>query len=143
MKKFFANNTDIGTLILRLGVGITFILVHGLPKIVGGPQLWAKVGSTMTKAGIPFAPEFWGFMASASEFVGGILLIIGLYTRPAAAFMAFTMFVATAHHLSAHDPWGTVANPLRMMVVFIALIFWGAGKYSIDGLIASRKKMKA
>lgn len=140
MKDFLERNKDLGILVLRLGVGLTFLLVHGLPKIQGGPDMWAKIGGAMGNVGISFAPEFWGFMAAASEFGGGLLLLLGLFTRPASAFMAFTMLMATFQHLHKLDPWGTVSNPLRLFTVFVALVFLGAGKYSLDAWLARRKK---
>jgi len=139
MKRFFAKHSDAGILILRVGVGIAFIFTHGWNKISGGPELWAKIGGSMTNLGITFAPVFWGFMAAISEFGGGILLLFGLFTRPAAALMAFTMVVAATQHLSKLDPWARVIYPTEMFSVFMALLFIGAGKYSLDYLISKRK----
>ena len=139
IKQFFDRHKDFGLLILRIGIGISFFLVHGWPKMMGGPERWEKIGGAMGNLGIDFAPMFWGFMAAASEFGGGLLLIVGLFTRTSSAFLAFTMLVAAANHLSAMDPWGRVFHPIEMMVVFIALIFLGAGKYSIDALMDKKK----
>lgn len=139
VKQFFDRNKDFGLLILRIGIGISFLFVHGWPKMMGGPALWEKLGGSMGNLGIDFAPIFWGFMAAAAEFGGGLLLIVGLFTRTSSAFLAFTMLVAAANHLSAMDPWGRVFHPIEMMVVFIALIFLGAGKYSIDALMGKKK----
>jgi putative oxidoreductase len=139
MKNFLNKYKDTGIFVLRVMVGISFALVYGRPKIEGGPEFWTMIGSSMSNVGITFAPAFWGFMASLAEFGGGILLILGLFTRPAAAFMAFTMVMAAIVHLKALDPWHNVVNPLNLLAVFIALIFLGAGKYSLDYLF-SRKK---
>jgi len=79
-------------------------------------------------------------MATLSEFGGGILIMIGLFTRTASAFLAFTMFVASLHHLSIQDQWYNVIHPVKMISVFIALIFLGAGRFSIDEVISSRKQ---
>ncbi|KXK47194.1 MAG: Inner membrane protein YqjF [Chlorobi bacterium OLB5] len=78
-------------------------------------------------------------MAAISEFGGGILILLGLFTRPASAFMAFTMLVAFIQHSSKLDPWNRTIYPMEMFAVFMALLFIGAGKYSIDALL-SRKK---
>ncbi len=129
------NNTDLGLLLLRLGVGLSFIFTHGGPKIVGGPELWAKVGNAVANYGITFYPVFWGLMAGLSEFLGGILLVLGLYVRPAAAFMAFTMITAFTTHMAHHDPWGIASHPIEMLAVFFCLIFLGSGKYSLNYLI--------
>ncbi len=139
LSSFLKKHSDIGILLLRLLTGIGYVFVHGKPKILGGPELWAKIGTAMFNYGISFTPAFWGFMASVSEFFGGILLILGLFVRPAAAFMAFTMLTAFISHLSRLDPWGRVITPLEMMGIFICLIFVGAGKYSLDNLIFKKK----
>ena len=132
-------HSDWGILILRIGIGLAFALVYGWPKISGGPDFWVKLGSAMGNLGINFAPAFWGFMSSITEFGGGILLIIGLFTRPVAFFMAFNLLVAMIQHLIHHDPWNIVIHPIELFIVFTALLFFGAGKYSLDYFISGKK----
>lgn len=139
IKNFLNKYNDAGILFLRIGIGFAFIFVHGWGKIMGGPELWGKIGGSMANLGITFAPVFWGFMASISEFGGGILILLGLFTRPASAFMAFTMLVAFMQHTSKLDPWNRAIYPMEMFAVFMALLFIGAGKYSIDALISKKK----
>jgi putative oxidoreductase len=139
IKNFLHKYSDAGILILRVGIGIAFIMTHGWGKITGGPALWEKIGGAMANFGITFAPVFWGFMAAISEFGGGIMLLLGLFTRTSSAFMAFTMLVAASQHLVKLDPWARVTYPMEMFSVFMALIFIGAGKYSLDAVIAKRK----
>ncbi len=62
---------------MRLGVGLMFFFVHGLPKMQAGPELWTKLGVAMSNVGITFAPDFWGFMAASAECFGGLLLAAG------------------------------------------------------------------
>ncbi len=130
---------DIGLLILRVGIGVTFVLIHGYPKIIGGPALWTRLGGAMGNFGFSFAPEFWGLMAALAEFGGGLLLIFGLFTRPAAFIMAINMIVATSSHFARLDAWSGVSHPLKLAFVFIALVFFGAGKYSLDRLIFKKR----
>jgi putative oxidoreductase len=139
IKNFLNKYSDAGILFLRIGIGFAFIFVHGWGKIMGGPELWGKIGGSMANMGITFAPVFWGFMASISEFGGGILILLGLFTRPASAFMAFTMLTAFMMHTSKLDPWSKAIYPMEMFAVFMALLFIGAGKYSIDALISKKK----
>src|SRR5689334_11460627 len=105
ISNFLNKYKDAGILFLRIGIGFAFIFAHGYDKMMGGPELWTKIGASMANVGITFAPTFWGFMAAASEFIGGILILLGLFTRPAAAFMAFTMLMAFVQHASKLDPW--------------------------------------
>ena len=139
LSKFLNKHKDTGILLLRLTTGIGFAFVHGWGKVYGGPELWAKLGGAMSNYGITFYPVFWGFMAGFSEFFGGILLILGLFTRPAAGFMAFTMVTAALTHLSRLDPWNRIITPVEMLGIFLCLIFVGAGKYSLDNLIFKKK----
>jgi len=120
-----------GLLILRIGMGVMFIL-HGWPKIQGGPALWEKVGMATGNFGISFAPVVFGFLAALSEFGGGICLVLGLYTRVAAFFMFITMVVAATMHLKSGDGLQKASHAIEVASVFFGLIFIGAGKYSID-----------
>ena len=123
---------DIGLLILRVGLGFHFIL-HGYPKIVGGPEKWAKVGGAMANLGIDSAPTFWGFMAAISELGGGVLLIAGFLFRPANAALAFTMLVAAImHHTMGDSYMFKTSRPVELLFVFIGLMFIGPGRFSVD-----------
>ena len=133
--KFLGKYRDPGLLILRLGLGLIFIL-HGLPKLAGGPKTWHAVGEAMGHLGVHFWPTFWGFMAACSEGLGGILLILGAAYRPVCLLLAFTMFVATLQ--MAHGAWTieafnkNFAHPLSLAFVFFGLAFAGPGRFSID-----------
>jgi putative oxidoreductase len=130
---------DIGLLILRIGIGLMFAVVHGGPKLLGGPALWTKIGMSMEHLGIHFAPGLWGFLASAAECLGGMCLILGVGVRPAAVFMAFTMGVATAMHLGQGDGVKGASHAIELGVVFLALILLGGGRYSLSQLWAGRQ----
>jgi len=128
---FLNNYRDFGLLLLRLGAGGVISLVHGYAKLIGGPSKWEAVGGAMGQFGINFFPVFWGFMAMASEFFGGLLLMLGLLHRWAAIFLTFTMIVAATTKITAEGlPAG--AYPLVMVFVFASMIFLGPGKLSFD-----------
>ena len=123
---------DIGLLILRVGIGIMF-MIHGMPKLTAGPEKWVMLGGTMKALGVDFAPMVWGFMAAFSEFAGGLLLALGFFTRPACFFLLATMIVAAAMHISKGDPFLKYSHAMEAGILFISLILIGPGKYSLDG----------
>ena len=130
--KFLGKYRDAGLLILRLGLGLMFCL-HGLPKLAGGPKLWTALGKNMAHLGVDFFPVFWGFMAAATEGIGGILLILGFCYRPVCLFLTFTMVIASLklHHDKA-DFQSAASRPIELAIVFLGLAFIGPGRFSID-----------
>ena len=130
--KFLGKYRDAGLLFLRIGLGAAFIM-HGLPKLTGGPKLWASLGKSMGELGIDFLPAFWGFMAASTEGIGGIFLILGFCYRPVCLLLAFTMAVATVTVAAGKTAnFGDYSHPLELAVVFFNLAFIGPGKFSID-----------
>jgi putative oxidoreductase len=122
---------DHGLLALRVGMGLMFV-GHGWPKLAGGPEKWAKIGGAMSNLGIDFAPAFWGFMAGFAECGGGILLVLGLLTRPAAALLVCTMVVAAIRHVAAGDGFGGWSHATEAGITFASLFLMGPGKFSLD-----------
>ncbi|GGE58609.1 DoxX family protein [Agrobacterium tumefaciens] len=120
-----------GLLIMRIGIGIMFI-VHGFPKLAGGPAGWAELGGSMKVVGVNFLPVFWGFMAAVAETFGGFLLIVGLFFRPACIALVFTMIIAALVHFGKGDGLGGASHAIELGIVFFSLIFIGPGKYSVD-----------
>lgn len=133
---------DAGLLFLRVGMGIMMIY-HGAPKIMGGVEGWIKVGAAMKFLGITFAPAFWGFMAAAAEFFGGILLIGGLATRLACVFLITTMAVAVTMKLATGAGLFGASQAIENGIVYASLLIAGPGIYSLDyKWFGSREKVK-
>lgn len=131
-KNSFLKNRDFGLLIIRAGIGISMLTLHGLPKITGGVDKWKAVGSGMKVIGIDFLPVVWGLAAAATETFGSFLLILGLFHRPVSALLAFTMLIAMLVHLNKGDGISVASHAAELGLVFIALIFTGPGKYAVD-----------
>lgn len=123
--KFF----DLGILVLRLGFGLSMALGHGLGKMPPSEKLIEGVGDM----GFP-VPFIFAWLASLSEFLGGLLIAAGLFTRPAALMWTFTMATA-AFIRHADDPFGTKEKALLYLTVGICLLFTGAGKYSLSKVL--------
>lgn len=123
----------IGLLFLRIFAGLAMALTHGLKKIPPSEKFIASVGNL----GFPL-PEFFAWAAGLSELAGGILIAIGLFTRPSAFFLTITMFVA-AFLSHGDEAFGAREKALLYAVMAILLIIQGPGKYSLDFLV--RKKL--
>ena len=108
-----SSTTNFALLALRLFTGISMALAHGLGKI---PPSEGFINAT-ANLGFPF-PSFFGWAAALSEFLGGILLAIGLFTRPAALFLSFTMLVA-AFIRHAEDPFTGKEKALLYLAMYI------------------------
>ena len=125
----------IGPLAVRLIVGFAFILT-GKGKL-GDLD---KVTGFFTDLHIPF-PHANAVFVGTVELVGGLLLVIGLGTRIAALFLSATMAVAFVTAIVPHsegflDLFSTIE--LTYLVIFLWLIVGGAGRASIDHLLARR-----
>jgi putative oxidoreductase len=131
MMKSLSNYSDLALLVGRVGLGIMYIF-HGWPKLAGGQVVWTRIGHAMGTIGIHFFPQFWGLFAALAEFGGGILLILGLFFRPAALFIAFTMFIGFLSMSRVNHSFVDYSRPLEMCLVFIILLFVGPGKFSVD-----------
>jgi putative oxidoreductase len=125
------NFKDQGLLIARIGLG-GMMIFHGLPKLISGVAKWEAIGGSMQNLGITFIPVFWGFMASAAEGVGGLLILLGLLFRPAALLIIFTMIVAAIQHLSAGDGLMGASHAIETGLAFFILLFTGPGRFSLD-----------
>ena len=127
---------DIALLILRLFFGLVMAFAHGWGKVVkffaGGEIKFAD------PIGIGMAPSL--FLAGVTEFFVAIALALGLATRLSAIPLAFTMFVA-AFIVHADDPFKKQEFAMLYLIVYLALIFTGPGRFSVDAMI--KKKFQA
>ena len=104
---------------------------HGYLKYVSGEQGLYKVGAMLFALGVPSGFEvILGTIASYAEMVGGILLIIGLFTRIGTLLVVGTLAIATILNLNGNFfSWD---YPSQMAFGAIMLFFAGAGRYSLD-----------
>jgi putative oxidoreductase len=127
---------DAGLLILRVAFGICFV-IHGLGKLgVVGPGSMSGFVDWLDSLRFPF-PALQARMAMATELGGGILLALGLFTRPVALALAGVMLVATtlghrkAGYLITNSPPGN-EYALNLMILMIVMVLLGPGQYSLD-----------
>lgn len=131
--------TDIAVLIIRIFIGVCFI-VHALGKLgIVGPGNMAGFEGWLKSLGIPF-PALQARMAMACEMGGGILITIGLFTRVGAALCLVTMVVAglIGHkgggYLITNTPPGNEYT-INLAAILAALMLLGPGTYSLDGFL--------
>ena len=121
---------NFGLLFYRLALGIS-MFYHGYLKYVSGEQGLYKVGAMLSALGVLSGFEvILGTIASYAEMVGGILIIIGLFTRIGSILIIGTLAVATILNLNGNFfSWD---YPSQMGFGAIMLFFAGAGRYSLD-----------
>lgn len=125
---------DAGLLVLRIGLFALLAFAHGLGKIPPGAGFVGLTG----QMGFPL-PALFAWAAALSEFAGGLLLAVGLLTRPAAVFVAITMLVAfIGVHGAALTGEDNGESAFVYLVGAVVLALTGPGRYSVDAAIARR-----
>jgi putative oxidoreductase len=132
---------DFAEPILRIALGAVLI-PHGCQKLFG---LFGGMGYTANAAlfeRLGYAPGgFWGTLVGLTEFVGGILLVIGLFTRFAAA--AVLIFMLTAIHFTSAKGFfwsaGGMEYPILIGVCALYFVIRGGGPYSLDHQVLRRE----
>lgn len=133
----FGKHIDLGLLIARIGLAGGMIYYHGWAKLMGGPERWEGLGGAMSRFGIEFWPTFWGFAASFAESIGALMIVAGILFAPASILLAITMFVAFVGHIVSGQ--GTPGHAFKNMLIAVAFLFTGPGRYSVDAWLASKR----
>lgn len=141
LKSIFTSNNSVSSLVLRVPVGI-ILSAHGAQKLFAWFGGYGLEGTGQWMESIGLAPGFlMALLAGSAEFFGGLALIVGLLTRPAALVSAFTMVIAI---FSVHAPNGLFMSnngyefALALLAATTALTIQGGGKLSIDTLISNK-----
>lgn len=124
---------NIGLLIIRCGIGITF-MKSGYATLMEGKTKLLWLGKKMENIGIKTYPLFWGTCAMLAELVGGACILVGLYTRFFSLALCFTMIIAVVHHINQKDTWQVILLPFSYFLICFGLFFSGAGAIRITAL---------
>jgi putative oxidoreductase len=126
MTKWLNSLQPVGALLMRLALGLS-MAVHGYQKVVPHGAL-NHFGHTIAGMGLPY---WLGYVSAYTEFVGGILLVLGLLTRFAAGLVAINMFVAF-FLVGIHQGFGIYNYILALAALATMLLFYGAGALALD-----------
>ncbi len=123
---------DGAILLLRVWLG-AMMMYHGFPKVFTNSAGFVEY---LTKFGYPI-PSVMAALAAGAEFFGGLLILIGFLTRPAAMLVLITMLVAgfVAH---GADGFTKQELPLTYAMLAIALFLSGSGAFSLERAMTSK-----
>jgi putative oxidoreductase len=134
--------SDLGILVLRVGFGLSLFLGHGLGKVQNFQHL---LHTFMNPIGI--GPEVSFVLAVFAEALCALLIVIGLFTRPAAV-VVIILFVVIHFVVMKEMPVDPNAassffmgkEMVRLFLIgFAAILLAGPGKYSLDHLLFRKK----
>jgi putative oxidoreductase len=126
MSKWLNSLQPWGALFLRLVLGGS-IALYGYRKVVPHGALTRHV-HIVAGTGLPY---WLGYVSAFTELIGGILLILGLCTRLAAALVAINMFFAF-FLVSMHHGLGSFDYTLGFAAIAVMLLFYGPGALAVD-----------
>lgn len=120
-------------LVMRLALGVIMV-AHGFPKVFGGLHHHAQMVASLG------LPTWLGYVSAFTEFVGGLLILVGFFTR-AVAFAIFIDLVVAIWKVHLHN--GLIGTPERAGFEFalaaaalaFALIFFGGGPIALDHVL--------
>lgn len=127
LAKLYASLHEFSETLLRVAAGVA-LAVHGAPKIM------APFGNIEMVEGLGFWPGvFWSPLLAATEFIGGILIVLGLWTRPAAFAGTIVLLVTVWFH------WVTLGqgySGAEKSILWAAILFFfavrGGNRHSVD-----------
>ncbi len=138
LQKITQSNASYSPLALRIPIGI-ILMAHGSQKLFGWFGGYGLEGTGQWMASIGLGPGvLMAFLAGSGEFFGGLFLLLGLLTRPAAVVTSFTMIVAI---FSVHFENGLFLSNngyefgLALLAATASLAISGAGKLGLDNLL--------
>jgi putative oxidoreductase len=125
-------------LLLRIMAGL-ILFVGGVGKVMGWFGGFGMPATLeMFKTNLHLSAS-WTYLSSYTEFVGGLLIIIGFLTRFAAFALVINMLTATLLSGFKNFFMGGAAYPCLLFVIFLAIVLSGPMDYSIDALLVKRK----
>jgi putative oxidoreductase len=127
---------DRGLLLLRVALGVVFVMHGGQKLFVMGPS---TVAGFLGSIGVPF-PYLNAILVTAAELGGGLALLAGAFTRIAGLLTAFTMAVAfaTVHGANGFFLPAGFEFVFTLFLASLTLVLAGPGAYSVDAKLFRR-----
>ncbi|HLE86552.1 MAG TPA: DoxX family protein [Candidatus Brocadiaceae bacterium] len=119
---------NIGFLFLRIFVGGTLLLAHGVPKLLD-PKPFIEA---LTSNGFPL-PNIMAYLSISAEAIFPVFIILGVFTRVSALIVAINMFVAAfVFHLNIKgDPFANLEKAFLYMIAFTFIAIAGSGDWTL------------
>jgi len=128
---FLAKYRETGLLLMRVGLGVLFVILTG-PVLLGGPSRWANFGGAIRNLGLHNHYQIWGFIGALLGCLGGALMIFGLFFRPGVLLVLTITFVHLLGVLEGAGSYRANLAAVELAVMLLGLLFVGPGKYSVD-----------
>ncbi|MFT7157917.1 MAG: putative oxidoreductase [Parvicella sp.] len=128
--------SGLGFLMLRIGTSTLMVYLHGWPKLKNYSE-----GQNSLPELIGLGSESGLLLAIFAEVICSFLLALGLLTRLVVIPLSFTMVVA-AFVFNADQALIVKEKAILYLIVYLFLLVTGAGKYSIDHLLAQKISSK-
>lgn len=132
MRRLLTRLQPLGLLVMRCALG-AIMTAHGYTKVFHGGF---GHNTAVMVANLGF-PAFLGYVVTYLEFIGGIMLMAGVFTRVVGLLFTIEMAVAIVkvHLKNGIGTPGGVDLPLACLAIAFGLVFFGAGLISVDHLI--------
>jgi putative oxidoreductase len=127
---FLAKYREFGLLLIRVSIGILFIL-YTAPALMGGPSAWTHFGVGARNWGLHSHFQLWGFLGALFGCVGGVLLIFGLFFR-LGVLLLLILAIGHAIGVTKGASFRLALPSIEICFVLAGILFVGPGKYSVD-----------
>ncbi|MRX33726.1 DoxX family membrane protein [Aminobacter sp. MDW-2] len=131
LRGLYSNLHDSAETVLRVVAGAALV-THGLGKISD------PFGAAGMVEGLGFYPgAFWSLLLSCTEFFGGILIAIGLFTRPASFAAMFVLLVTVWFHwVTMNQGYQGAEKSIIWAAIFLFFVIRGGNRHSVDARLS-------
>lgn len=128
--RLYAALHEVAETVLRVVAGLALV-THGLPKVMN------PFGTVGMVESLGFYPGvFWAPLLAATEFFGGILIAVGLLTRPASVAALIVLLVTVWFHwITRSEGYSGAEKSILWAAIFLFFAIRGGNRHSVDARI--------